>query len=83
MAEDEKGIVKIGIKQFSNPTPKAAKNVFKTVLFIGVAWSFLAPTITEIPPEKIAMINTWVLRLVGLVRVGISFFGLDYKEESQ
>ena len=83
MAENEQGTVKVGLKQFNNPTPKAAKNVFKAVLFLGVAWSFLAPTITELPPETISMINTWVLRLVGLVRVGISFFGLDYKEESQ
>ncbi len=81
--EEKKGVLKIGFSQIGNPTPIAAKYVFKAVLFLAVAWSFIAPTITELSPETIAIINTWSLRLVGLVRVSIAFFGLDYKEENQ
>lgn len=73
--------VKIGFDQLNKPTPKYLKNIFKIILFVSAVWAFMAPQITEISPLIIASINKWLLIGNGIIRLAISFFGLDYQAD--
>ncbi len=74
--------VSLGLKSLQRPTPDILKTIFKGVLFLSVVWSFLAPTFTEMPPDVLHKIDAWLLRGNGLVRITISFFGLNYNMDS-
>lgn len=69
---------KFGVDQLNQPTPKYLKNTFKAILFISAVWAFAGPQITELPATMLASINKWLLISNGVIRLAISFFGLDY-----
>lgn len=71
------------ITNFKNPTPKWAKFIFRTVLFASMLWAFLAPTFTDLSEQTLGVINMWLLRANGIIRISIQFFALDYNPDAQ
>jgi hypothetical protein len=70
---------KFGLGQLANPTPQAAKVIFRIILYLSALWAVIAPSITELSPHTLAVINKYLLLGVAAVNVTIKFFGLDYK----
>lgn len=80
--QEQGKVIKVGFDQISNPTPTAAKIIFRVVLYISALWAVAAPIITEIPAPTLAMINKYLLLLTTLVNVTIQFFGWDFQNGS-
>lgn len=72
---DKGNVVKVGIGMLVKPTPEWMKYILRTVLYVSMAWAFLAPTFTNLSPELLAGINAWLLRINGLLSITIKFFG--------
>lgn len=68
-------VIGAGIEMLNKPTPQWMKYILRTVLYLSAVWAFLAPTITELTPETLNVINMWLLRINGLLSVTIKFFG--------
>jgi hypothetical protein len=71
--------VQFGLDQISNPTPSAAKYVFRTILYLSAIWAVIMPTVTELHPDTIAAINKYMLLGNAVINVTIKFFGWDYQ----
>ncbi len=74
-------VVKVGVEQLQNPTPKALKYIFRAYTFLAGLWAILAPQITHIPADTMAEVNKWLLAGVPVIHYTIKFFGLDYRTE--
>lgn len=72
-------VVKVGVDQLNNPTPKPLLYLFRGYSFLAGLWAILGPQITQIPAETMAEINKWLLAGVPVIHFTIKFFGLDYK----
>lgn len=71
--------VQFGLSQLVNPTPSAAKYVFRTILYLSAIWAVIMPTVTELPEATIAAINKYMLLGNAVINVTIKFFGWDYQ----
>lgn len=71
--------VQFGLDQFANPTPSAAKYIFRAVLYLSALWAVIMPMVTELPETTIAVINKYMLLGNAIINVTIKFFGWDYK----
>lgn len=76
-------VVKVGIGQIDNPTPMAAKWIFRLFTFFSGLWAILAPSITEIDHDIIAKVDRYLLIGVAVMHYAIKFFGWDYKDKSE
>lgn len=72
-------VIKAGLGQIKNPTPKFLKYIFRTYTFLAGLWAIFSPAITHLPAETIAEVNKWVLIGVPVIHFTIKFFGLDYE----
>lgn len=78
MAEDKKLVM--GVGSFNQPTPRFAKYILRGITYVGLVWTFLAPQLAEIPQPTIDLVNTWWLRIVGIVSITIRFLRWDYTD---
>lgn len=68
-------VIGVGVGMLDKPTPMWMKYILRTVLYLSAVWAFLAPTLTEITPDTLNVINMWLLRINGLLSLTIKFFG--------
>lgn len=71
--------IQFGPGQLNNPTPKNIKIIFRTVLYLAAVWAVMSPSLTELPPAVLAVINKYLLLGTAVINVSIQFFGWDYK----
>lgn len=77
-----KPVVKFGVGQIENPTPKAFKYVFRIYSFLAGAWALFAPQFVHLNPDILGEINRWLLVSGTFLHYAIKFFGWDIKEET-
>ena len=73
-------VVKVGVKQLNNPTPKALVYIFRAYTFLAGLWVLFQPNLS-IPDTLVAEINKWILLGVPVIQYVIKFFGLDFKQQ--
>ena len=74
-------VVKFGVNQIQNPTPKTLKYIFRAYTFLAGLWAILAPNFDWVPASTMDEINKWLLIGVPVIHYTIKFFGLDYQED--
>lgn len=74
-------VVKFGVSQITNPTPKALKYIFRAYTFLVGVWAILAPNFDWVPPSTMDEINKWLLIGVPIIHYTIKFFGLDFEQD--
>jgi len=77
-----KPVVKFGVGQIENPTPKAFKYIFRIYSFLAGAWALFAPQFVHLNPDILGEINRWLLVSGTFLHYAIKFFGWDIKEEN-
>lgn len=77
----QRGPVKFGINQITNPTPQVAKNVFRVVLYAAAAVNLLLQVVVEIPPDIAALVAKYSLYAVTLVHGFSKLFGIDISQD--
>jgi hypothetical protein len=72
--------VQFGISQINNPTPRTAKNVFRTILYLSAIWAVISPGVTELPAHTLATIDKYLLLANAVINVTIKFWGWDFQQ---
>lgn len=62
------------------PTPKLAKDIVNTLLYLSGVWALIQPSFPEIPEHTAANINKYLLLGLALTRFTITFFHWDDKK---
>lgn len=72
-------VVKFGVNQLGNPTPKFIKYIFNGALFALGLWALLSGQITNVPSNVLAEINKWSVVALAVMKWMIGYFGWDFK----
>jgi len=71
-------VVKIGVNQLTNPTPDAAKIIFRIILYLSAVYVMAVQPNLDLPQVTQALINKWLLFGNAFINVTIKFFGWDH-----
>ncbi len=73
-------VIKVGLSQIGNPTPKWMSKIANAIIFASLAWALVSPSLPELSPEVVAVITRYIMIASGLIKLATKFFGLNIPE---